>query len=265
MRRSMFRWLPNGVEMTTLSNPNVDAFQRDIQDNGGYLYTTNAKLSSQMANARITEALFALAKMKDTKVLDVGCGDGTYTVELFERCQPAVLHGIDAASSGISRARALAGSLPITFQCASAYSLPYSNATFDWAIFRGVLHHLEYPEMALGEALRVSRGLLVMEPNGLNPIVKALERLSPYHRQHDEKSFPPRKLDNWVTARGGCVTQRLWVGLVPMFCPDWFARTFKVLEPVVECLPLLRLLACGQYVFTAERRDVAHNPHESSA
>ncbi|OAI42029.1 hypothetical protein AYO40_02015 [Planctomycetaceae bacterium SCGC AG-212-D15] len=236
-----------------------------MQDNGGYIYTTNAKLSSQLSNARLTQALLSLADMKGRKVLDIGCGDGTYTVELFERCRPGLLHGIDPARSGIDCAQARAEGLPITFQCASAYSLPYPNTTFDWAIFRGVLHHLEHPEAALGEALRVSRRLIALEPNGLNPIVKILEKVSPYHRQHDEKSFAPWTLDKWVKAQGGCVTQRLYVGLVPMFCPNWFARIFKVLEPLVERIPLMRLLSCAQYVFTAEARDVARTPRESSA
>jgi ubiquinone/menaquinone biosynthesis C-methylase UbiE len=202
----------------------------------------------------MTRAILEAANLRGQRVLDIGCGDGVYTAELYDLGQPAILHGLDPAVSGISAARVRAGTRLITLGVGSAYALPYSDDTFDWAVLRGVLHHLERPIEALSEALRVSQRIVVVEPNGLNPILKVLERVSPYHITHGERSFLPRTLDAWVETQGGRVTWRQWVGVVPMFCPRWFARCMKSLEPMLERLPLVRSIGCGQYVFAAERR-----------
>jgi hypothetical protein len=47
------------------------------------------------------------------------------------------------------------------------------------------------------------------------------------------------------------VVKREWAGFVPMFSPDWIARSTKRIEPVLERVPLLRAACCGQYVFAA--------------
>jgi len=99
----------------------------------------------------------------------------------------------------------------------------------------------------------VAPTVVAVEPNGLNPGLKALERVSRYHVEHGERSHPPRRLDGWAAAAGATVMRRQWVGFVPMFCPDRYARAAKRVEPVLERAPVLRTLACAQYVFTASR------------
>jgi len=124
---------------------------------------------------------------------------------------------------------------------------------FDVAVLRGVLHHMDRPLDALREALRVAPTAVAVEPNGLDPGLKVLERWSHYHVEHGERSDPRRRLDGWVAALGASVVRRQWVGFVPMFSPDWYARAAKRLEPVLERTPLLRAMACAQYIFTACR------------
>ncbi len=114
-------------------------------------------------------------------------------------------------------------------------------------------HHLERPSDALREALRLAQVVIIIEPNGYNPGLKILEKTSPYDLGHEEKSYAPRTLNRWITTLGGLVTQRQWIGLVPMFCPDWMARTLKLLEPVVECLPVIKRVCCAQYFCVARR------------
>jgi SAM-dependent methyltransferase len=136
----------------------------------------------------------------------------------------------------------------------SAYELPYDANSFDIAYLRGVLHHMDQPQLAIREAVRVASTVVVIEPNGYNPVLKVLERYSPYHVEHHEKSYPPLQLDRWATAAGGTVTVRKWAGLVPMFCPDWMARPLKVIEPLVEVAPLLNLISCAVYVSVIEHK-----------
>lgn len=228
-----------------------EAFNHDVSRNGGYVYTTNNRLSSRLANGRQSRAMLGLADYADKRVLDIGCGDGTYTCELADAARPALIHGVDPAAEAIEIARAAVGDRPLEFSVASAYDLPFDSGSFDIAYIRGVLHHLDRPEDALREALRVAHSLVVIEPNGYNPVLKMIERLSPYHVAHEEKSYAPRVLDRWVSGHGGCVTRRQWTGLVPFFCPDWMAQVLKHVEPLVECLPGVRSVACGNYVFHA--------------
>lgn len=231
-------------------------FNRDVTQNCGYLYSTNAQLSSQIANRRLTDATLAMIDLHGKRLLDIGCGDGTYTIEIFDRGQPASVHGFDVASEAISIAQQKIQGRSMTFAVHSAYELPYAANSFDVAYLRGVLHHLDRPFDALREALRVATTLVAIEPNGYSPILKLLERYSPYHVEHHEKSYPSHTLDQWIEQIGGIVLKRQWVGLVPMFCPAWFARLLKWIEPVVERIPLLNRLGCAVYVFVATRKNL---------
>lgn len=228
-------------------------FERDIALSGRFLYTGD-RLSSRLANARITEAVLAAAVFDRARVIDIGCGDGTYSVELADLGHPALVHGVDPAGAAINVARERAVSdTRVSFEVGSAFALPHATDAFDVAVFRGVLHHVERPLDALGEALRVAPTAVVVEPNGLNPGLKVLERWSRYHVEHGERSHPRRRLDGWVATLGASVVRRQWVGFVPMFSPNWYARAAKRVEPVLERVPLVRAVACAQYVFTACR------------
>lgn len=232
-------------------DPSVDPFSADIAANAGYLYTTNATLSSRLANRRLTEASLAVGDFAGRRVIDIGCGDGTFTLDLFDATGATGMSGLDPAESAVRVAHGKVGDRPITFVVGSAFDLPYRSGSFDVAYLRGVLHHMTRPVDALREALRVAKMVVVVEPNGYNPVLKVLERCSTYHVEHGEKSYPPRGLDRWVRELGATVERREFAGLVPMFCPDWLARVTKRLEPLVERLPLVRNVGCAVYVFSA--------------
>ncbi len=228
-------------------------FERDIAVSGRFVYTGH-RLSSRLANARITAAVLAAADFDGARVIDIGCGDGTYSIEVAALARPVLVHGVDPAAGAIDVARTIAGADPrVSFEVGSAYALPHAVDAFDVAVLRGVLHHVDRPRGALREALRVAPTVVAVEPNGLNPGLKVLERWSRYHVEHGERSYPRRRLDGWAAALGASVVRRQWVGLVPMFSPDWYAWGAKRLEPVLERTPLLRAMACAQYVFTASR------------
>jgi SAM-dependent methyltransferase len=235
-------------------DPSVDPFTADIAANAGYLYTTNATLSSRLANRRLTEASLAVGDFAGRRVVDIGCGDGTFTLDLFDATGASRMSALDPAEDAVRVARPKAGDRPITFVVGSAFELPYRSGSFDVAYLRGVLHHMTRPADALREALRVAAMVVVVEPNGYNPVLKLLERYSAYHVEHGEKSYPPRQLDRWIRDLGATVERRQFAGLVPMFCPDWMARATKAIEPLVERLPLVRNIGCAVYVFSATNR-----------
>jgi 2-polyprenyl-3-methyl-5-hydroxy-6-metoxy-1,4-benzoquinol methylase len=227
---------------------NVEEFNRDVAARGGYTYSTSDRLSCRLANQRMTEAILELGQLEGKRVVDIGCGDGIYSLEL-KRSGAAEVLGLDAARAAVESARRLAAGTPnIHFEVADVCCLEEPPVRWDLAVVRGFLHHLYDVESAIARICKVAREIVVIEPNGYNPVLKVIERVSPYHVEHEEKSYQPRQLDRWFESQGCRVEGSCYIGLVPMFCPDLPARLLKLLEPAVERTPLLRNIACGQYV-----------------
>lgn len=93
------------------------------------------------------------------RVLDVGCGPGTITVDLARLLPQGGVVGIDRAGI-VDQARthaAEAGVGNVTFEQADVYALPYDDGSFDVVHAHQVLQHLADPVAALREMRRVAR------------------------------------------------------------------------------------------------------------
>lgn len=235
----------------------AEVFSADVDKNGGYGYTATSQLSSRLATSRWIDACLDVGDFRDKTVLDIGCGDGTFTFQLYDRAHPRSMVSIDLAESALAAARSRAGDRNVTFQVGNATALDFPDDSFDVAWCCAVLHHIGDPALAVREALRVARQVVVLEPNGYSPILKILEKRSKYHIEHHEQSYRHSTMRGWVRDAGGEVKRSVFVGLVPMFCPDVMARTLKVIEPVVEMMPLVRRYGCALNVFMAERTESA--------
>ncbi|MGD0024469.1 MAG: class I SAM-dependent methyltransferase [Xanthobacteraceae bacterium] len=116
-------------------------------------------------NAEIAGELLAGSR---PRVLDVGCGDGTFTRQ-FATLHHGRLAGIDIQERKIEKARAAAAAagVAIEFHKASAEAMPFADSSFDVVMFSNSLHHMADIDLALREAVRVLApgGLLcIMEP-----------------------------------------------------------------------------------------------------
>lgn len=211
-------------------------FDEDVIKNGGYLYTEKPSLSSFLANQRLTKETLVLLDLKKKMVIDVGCGDGIYTNELYNRGKPKLMVGTDAASLAITKAKKnyQGNKKNLVFRTESCYKISYPDKKFDIAIARGLIHHLQRPQKAIKEILRVADEILIIEPNGYNPILKIIEKVSFYHRTHQEKSYFSTTHRKWIESFGGTVDKIEFIGVVPFFCPDWLVGFLKKLEPIVE-------------------------------
>jgi len=239
------------------SKENVKRFDDDVRKSGSYAYTTR-KLSAQLANARISESIARCYDFSGKRVLDLGCGDGVYTLEFPSHGAVAVL-GIDPAAVAVdaaNRAARLAGlSGVVSFETGNIYDLTeqIGARTFDCVVLRGVLHHLPDPEKAIASVSPLARTVIVLEPNGLNPIVKVIEIFSRYHIAHEERSFFPATIKRWCEA-GGLTVQKVEIfNLVPFFCPDWLAKACRWADPIVGKIWILRAVARGQCLILATR------------
>ena len=232
---------------------NVNPFNRDAMHHDGYLDTLGDRLSSRLATQRLKDILLETGCFTGRSVLDIGCGDGHHTIYFWDHGGPKQIVGVDAAANAVAVATAKKQDRPIQFVAGDMHRIPYADNSFDVALLQGVLHHDDDPLAALREAFRIAPTVLILEPNGNNMGLKIIERTSRYHREHRERSYSSRRLTRWIAQVGGRVVYKRYAGLVPMFCPDWLARTVKAVEPVVEGLPVVRDLGCAVIVLVARR------------
>jgi 2-polyprenyl-3-methyl-5-hydroxy-6-metoxy-1,4-benzoquinol methylase len=97
--------------------------------------------------------------LQPESILDVGCGEGRTTRFLASRFSVPI-HGAELEVQLLVGAKALVpeGS----FVGASVYSLPYGTGAFDLVTATEVLEHLDDPERALEEMLRVARRAVIV-------------------------------------------------------------------------------------------------------
>jgi len=95
-----------------------------------------------------------------SRLLDVGCGPGTLTVDLARRVAPGAVVGIDAAAGVLAEAAAFsreAGVTNVEFRPGDIYALVDADGTYDVVHAHQVLQHLSDPVGALREMRRVCR------------------------------------------------------------------------------------------------------------
>jgi SAM-dependent methyltransferase len=90
----------------------------------------------------------------NSKVLDVGCGDGRLARLIADKRPDILIRGIDV------RQRIDAAMRVETFD---GKSIPYSEGSFDVVMFVDVLHHAAEPVPLLREAVRVARQAIVIK------------------------------------------------------------------------------------------------------
>jgi ubiquinone/menaquinone biosynthesis C-methylase UbiE len=150
------------------------------------------------------------------RLLDVGCGPGTITIDLARRVAPGPTVGIDAAPGVLAEAEAARAGAQVdtlTFHPGDIYALPYPDGAFDVAHAHQVLQHLGDPVAALAELRRVLRpgGLLAVRDGDYGAFVWApadpdLHRwLELYHQvtaANRGEADAGRHLPAWVRAAG---------------------------------------------------------------
>ncbi len=128
-------------------------------------------LRSHRWRTAANSAGYLLARLPaSARVLDVGCGPGTITVDLAARVPDGEVVAIDAAADAVALARAEAGrggQANVRFEVGDAYELDFADGTFDVVHAHQVLQHLSDPVAALAEMRRVCRpGGLVAARDG---------------------------------------------------------------------------------------------------
>lgn len=95
------------------------------------------------------------------RVLDLGCGTGSLTIDLRKRAPAAWIVGLDADHRilDLARRKAARANASVEFVHGSAMSLPFCDGRFDRVVSSLLFHHLlpQSKQRALGEVYRVLR------------------------------------------------------------------------------------------------------------
>jgi ubiquinone/menaquinone biosynthesis C-methylase UbiE len=124
------------------------------------------------------------------QVLDVGCGTGHFTQWFAEVVGPTgQVTGLDNSQVLLAEARRRVQDrgLPLEYVHGDAHQLPFPDNHFDRCYANLVLEHLEEPQRALAELVRVARpgGLVIVTDNDFND-PELTQRLTPVSRQLQE-------------------------------------------------------------------------------
>lgn len=96
-----------------------------------------------------------ISDLKPKTILDAGCGEGFTLARLKNNRIGERLEGIEYSLEAISLGKKMYPSISI--KQGDIYALPYNDNSFDLVICSEVLEHLEHPEKALTEVIRVSK------------------------------------------------------------------------------------------------------------
>jgi ubiquinone/menaquinone biosynthesis C-methylase UbiE len=96
-----------------------------------------------------------LAPSSALRWIDIGCGNGTFTALLVERCAPAEVQGVDPSEGQLAFARARPVSRMAEFRRGDAMALPFSEDRFDAAVMALVIFFVPDPAKGVAEMARV--------------------------------------------------------------------------------------------------------------
>jgi SAM-dependent methyltransferase len=147
------------------------------------------------SHAFYEEQLFAGCSGK--RVLEYGCGDGSYAFDLEDR--GAHVTGIDISEHRIRRAREVAGgrrARAVEFAVMNAEALEFDDDSFDLVCGTSILHHLDLERAfaELARTLSVDGEAVFLEPLGHNPAINLYRWLTPGYRTPDEHPLRLRDL-----------------------------------------------------------------------
>lgn len=154
----------------------------------------DALVEGPMSFARIRrDTLARMGDLNGKRILDVGCGTGTFSIMIKKRFPDAEAVGLDGDPQilEIARSKAEKSGVKIRFEQGMSFGLPYPDASFDVVLTSMMLHHLDRDakQRTAMEMCRVLRrdgrlfGLDFAEPRGpigksLKPLTRHLERVA---------------------------------------------------------------------------------------
>lgn len=206
LARSLVDQVPENDPLVTRDRERLDRLRADHAARAESYFSTYAASWDDIRKrhiepARINEAILdCLGRKRIGTLLDLGTGTGSMLELLAAQCDVAI--GIDSQNEMLSHARAkLQGPRfrHIQLRHGDINRLPYDDDIADLAVLHQVLHYLDDPETALGEAGRL------IKPGGRLLVVDfaphELEVLRETHA-HRRLGISADQMTRWLTATG---------------------------------------------------------------
>ena len=114
------------------------------------------------ANVRVDLELIARLIKPGSRVLDVGCGDGSL-LEMLERRREIDARGMELSQVGVNEC--VARGLSVVQGDADRDLIHYPDGAFDYAILSQTIQATQNPKLVLSELLRIGRRAVVSFPN----------------------------------------------------------------------------------------------------
>ena len=132
------------------------------------------RLQPYFTSSEMREAGLDLAAISGStctqRVLDVGAGTGTLSLQVSARVGAANVTLLDQSPQMLDQARAKPALSGARFVESDAHMLPLGDGSFDYAVSSGVIYYFPQPVVALREQLRVVRpGGRVLAMGSLQP------------------------------------------------------------------------------------------------
>ncbi len=190
------------------------------------------------------------------RVLELGCGAGTYVRLLAKRGHPTV--GLDYSVPSLGRALAADPASLGRYVAGDAYALPFRNGGFDGVVCIGVLQALGHPRAALAEITRVLApgGRFVVEtlnpwsPPALGRRAKSCLKGEPPHLCYGA----PGPIEAALAAAGARRLRRRALLLPPRSLPALRgALASPRVARLVDAVPGLRLVAPHAFWILGEK------------
>lgn len=207
--------------------------------------------------ALVDELLRELKYSSPIRILDLGCGAGTYVRFLSSLGHRVV--GLDYSIPSLHRALAADPKRVGHYTGGEVYNLPFCNECFDIVISIGVFQALERPEDALNEMARVLRpqGLLVVEFLNAFELVALIRSF--YERLRSRlprvRTYSPFQVRGWLLKCGLRPVRRYGVYLPPRRLP----RLGEILNRkgilrLMEGTPGLPLLGAHAFLLVGRKK-----------
>ena len=236
--------------------------QKEIAFFDGHAAADDYDVFTPQASARLVDAFVKLTRLKPgARVIDLGCGSGTFTALLARAGYDSIGLDISAKLLEVGRRK----HPHIEFVAGDIEHLPFPAESFDGALLSGVVHHFPDPSPCAAETFRLLRPrgrFVAFDPNRMNPFMWLYrDRASPFYSPvgvtPNERPVLAREIRTTFARAGFAVTSYYLAGLAYRYVASPRARLvlpiYNFIDSFVFGLSLMERLR--PFVLTGERRD----------
>ena len=236
--------------------------QKEIAFFDGHAAADDYDVFTPQASARLAEAFVTLTGLKPgARVIDLGCGSGTFTALLVHAGYNCVGLDISAKLLEVGRRK----HPQIEFVAGDIEHMPFPRESFDGALLSGVVHHFPDPSPCAKETFRLLRPrgrFLAFDPNRMNPFMWLYrDRASPFYNSvgvtANERPVLAREVRATFARAGFSVTSHYLSGLAYRYVASARARLvlpiYNFVDNALFGLPLMERLR--PFVLTAGEKD----------